>query len=66
MATNKDKKKKPQQQPNDPDKHNAQQEREYRKQKNGTLEKPPKNPEDEEAIEKYEDINEEDVKDSQS
>lgn len=56
MSTNKDSKKGPQQRPEDAEKHNAQQEREYREQQRGKLKKIPKQPTDEEAIEKFKDI----------
>lgn len=56
-------KKDPQQRPEDAEKQNAQQEREYRKQKNGTMEKSPENTADEEAREKYSDIISEQKKD---
>lgn len=45
-----------QQRPEDANKQNAQQEREYREQKNGTTQKEPKQPTDEEAIETYQEI----------
>jgi len=53
---NREEKKQPQQRPENPSKHNAQQEREYREQKRGSMEKPPEQVRGEEAIEKYEDI----------
>lgn len=53
-----DNKKEPQQRTEDPKKQNAQQEREYRKQKDGTLEKLNKQPTDEKAIKEYEKIKE--------
>lgn len=56
MKTNKDSKKGPQQRPEDAKKQNAQQEREYREQQRGKLKNLPKQPTDEDAIEKYNDI----------
>jgi len=49
-------KKQPQQRPEDAEKHNAQQEREYREQEKGKKGKFPDQPTEEEAIEKYDDI----------
>lgn len=49
-------KKKSQQHPEDAEKHNAQQEREYRKQKDGTMKKSPEDTPDEKATEKYTDL----------
>ncbi len=51
-------KKRSQQHPEDAQKHNAQQEREYREQERGKKGKFPDQPTDEEAIEKYNDIEE--------
>lgn len=52
-----------QQRPEDANKQNAQQEREYREQKNGTAKKEPKQPTDEEAIEEYQEIKSDQKKD---
>ncbi|MGB3345049.1 MAG: hypothetical protein WBA61_14165 [Aequorivita sp.] len=46
----------PQQQPEDPKKQNAQQEREWREQQKGKLKNPPKQPTDVDAREKYKEI----------
>lgn len=46
----------PQQRPEDANKQNAQQEREFREQKNGTASKEEEQPTDEEAIEEYQKI----------
>ncbi len=49
-------KKEPQQRTENPSKQNAQQEREYREQKDGSMKKSPEQVRGEDAIEKYEDI----------
>lgn len=51
-----------QQHPEDAEKHNAQQAREYRKQKDGTMKKSPEYDTDDNATEKYTDIKSEQKK----
>ncbi len=62
MDNENNKKKGPQQRPEDAQKQNAQQEREYREQKEGKLRKVPKQVTDKEAIEKYSDLERKKVK----
>lgn len=52
----------PQQRPEDADRQNAQQEREYRKQQDGSMKNSPEQPTGEDAVEKYNEIKSEQQK----
>ena len=56
--------KKPLQQPEDAEKQNAQQEREYRKQKDGTMKMPPEQATGKKAIEQFEALKSEEKNES--